>query len=127
MDSGLVIYYKPFVIDLNGMIGRFYTEGRIIPSRQKDNASSPFYTIKRPVIRLDELGQTFVVRLVMKQWTSTEDYLKPTFIREPAFGRKNTDPKYRCFVSGKLTICRSRRLRLRQITDQRDTDKQGIS
>ena len=43
--------------------GRFYTRDAL--SVQKDNASSPFL-YQRHIIRLKGLGQTFVVRLIMR-------------------------------------------------------------
>ena len=46
------------------IISRFYTRGRIIRRVLMDNASMAVSILS--IIRLGELGQTFVVRLVMR-------------------------------------------------------------
>ena len=62
--SGAAIHGGQFSVTINTM-AVFILEDAL--SVQKDNASSPFLYL-RPIIRLDELGQTFVVRLVMRLW-----------------------------------------------------------
>ena len=47
------------------IISRFYTRGRIIRRVLMDNASMAVSILTR-IIRLGELGQTLVVRLVMR-------------------------------------------------------------